>query len=169
MRNRKKATVNKEKRARLNSADVMIFLLCVLCIAGMVFRFVALDKIENEATAQTATVALSIEGISDTSVPYLSSGTEMYLEDGTTVLGSINSVVATPSIVHVCQDDGTIVSMESVNGKLDIRIELAVSGVMTEAGFMLGGTTYIAPNMTLPVKTSALSVSTTVMDVKIAE
>ena len=159
----------KKKRARLNSADLMIFLLCVLCIAGMVLRFVVIDKIEKDASSQSATVTMMIEGVSETSREYLSESAQVYLEDGTTVFGTVSTVSSTPSPVYVYEDDGTITRMDSVNGRVDIKVELSVSGAMTESGFMLGGTTYIAPNMTLPVKTSMLTVSGTILDISVAQ
>ncbi len=169
MRERKNAPAVEKKRARLNSADLMIFLLCVLCIAGMVFRFVVVDKIEKDAAAQSATVTMLIEGVSETSREYFSDSAEFYLEDGTTVLGTVSTVSSSPSPVYIYEEDGTITKMDSVNGRVDIKVELSVSGVMSESGFMLGGTTYIAPNMTLPIKTSMLSVSALIMDIKIIE
>ena len=159
----------KKKRARLNSADIMIFLLCVVCIAGLVLRFVVLDKIESNASAQSATVTMLIEGVSDTSREYLSESARMYLEDGTTLLGTVRTVSATPSPVYIYEDDGSITRMDSVNGKVDIRIELDVSGVNSESGFMLGGTVYIAPNMSLPVKTSTLAVTGLITDITVSE
>ena len=162
-------STEKKKRARFNSADVMIFLLCVLCIAGMVFRFVLIDKIENDAASQSAAVTVLIEGVSETSRQYLTDGTTVYLEDGTTVLGTVSAVTATPSPVYIYEDDGTITKMDSVDGRIDIKVQISALGSLTEQGFMLGGTRYIVPNMTLPVKTSMLDVSVLIMDVSIAQ
>jgi hypothetical protein len=52
---------------------------------------------------------------------------------------------------------------------VDIRAVLSVKGTMTESGFMLDGTTYVAPNMTLSLNTAKLSVVATVIDITIVE
>ena len=166
----KKTSAGAMSRARLNSADLMILMLCIVCIAGMVLRFGMIEKIEKEANAQAATVTVLIEGVSSTSRDYLVLGDDVFFGKNLEKFGSVSSILSVaPSPVYVHGDDGSITQMNSVNGRVDIRAVLSVNGTMTESGFLLGGTTYIAPNMILSLKNEKLSVNATIIDVKIVE
>ena len=167
---RTSAMTEGRSRTRMNSADLMILLLCIICVAGMVLRFGVIEKIENEATAQTATVTVLIEGISSTNRDYLVLGEDIYFTDSDRKFGSVSSILSVaPSPVYEYSDDGNIEQMNSVNGRVDIRAVLSAKGTMTEAGFLLDGTTYVAPNMTLSLNTAKLSVVATVIDINIVE
>ncbi len=160
----------KKAPARMNSADLMILMLCIVCIVGMVLRFGVLEKIENEANADAAAVTVLIEGVSSTSKDLLALRDNVYIGDGSPITGSVSSILSVaPSPVYEYGDDGSITQMNSVNGKVDIRAVLSVNGRMSESGFLLEGTTYIAPNMTLSLKTEKLSVIATVIDVTVME
>ena len=157
-------------RARMNSADLMILMLCIVCIAGMVLRFGVIEKIENEANAQAATVTVLIEGVSSSNKDYLVLGDDIYFSDSAKKFGSVSSIFSVaPSPVYEYGDDGSIEQMNSVNGRVDIRAVLSAKGIMTESGFLLDGTTYVAPNMTLSLNTSKLSVVATVIDISVVD
>ncbi len=161
--NRKKAPSK-----RINSADVMILILCIICIGGMVLRLGVMDKIEHDATAKAATVSVLIEGISSTSRNCLVEGDDVYFSKSGARLGTVSSILSvTPSIVYEPSDDGTLTQHQSVDGKIDVRAVLSVEGSMTESGFLLDGTTYIAPNMAIPIKTAGLSVTVLVTDIAV--
>ena len=156
-----------EKRSgrRINSADGFVVLLCLVCIVGMVLRFGVLDAIEYNATHEAATVTVLIEGVSETSRGYIAGGDEVFLKGSGMRLGTVSSIVSvTPSNYFDYSDDGSINQMQSVNGRVDIRAVITVDGSMTESGFLLDGTTYIAPNMMLSLYTASLSVSALVVD-----
>ena len=155
---------------RINAADIMIVFLVIVFIAGMVLRFGVLDKIERRANDKSATVSFVIEGISATSAEYITVGDKMYISDGNVELGEVASVgLPEPSVVYYHSDDGSILSYSSVDGKVNISGSLTVKGSMTEQGFLLGGTSYIAPNMSLLVQSGKISVSILVTNIEVAE
>ena len=156
--------------ARFNSADVMVLLLCVVCIVGLVLRFGVLNTIETNATSEAATVTVLIEGIAGTSKDYILPGDEIYLSESGARFGTVSSILSvSPSSYSEYRDDGSINQMQSVNGRIDVRVVISVEGCMTESGFLLDGTTYIAPNMTLSLNSSSLSVTALITDLQTAE
>ena len=166
-RKRNRTNTDKTVGRRINSADVMILLLFVACIAAMVMRFGLVERIEHRANAQNVNVSFLIEGVSGTSAQYLHIGDEVYLADNDMKAGRISGVsAAEPSVVYVYADDGSILQKQAVDGRVDIRGTLTMSGTLTESGFMLDGTTYIAPNMTLQIKTQYISVSMLITDIQ---
>lgn len=160
----------KKTVGRINSADVMVLLLCIVCIIGLVLRFGVLNTIETNATSEAASVTVLIEGIAGTSKDYILLGDEIYLSESGARLGTVSSILSvSPSSYYEYRDDGSINQMQSVNGRIDVRVVISVQGCMTEAGFLLDGTTYIAPNMTLSLNSSTLSAVALITDVQTAE
>lgn len=169
-RRNKKTKVERATGRRINSADVMIVLLFIVCIVGMVLRFGLMEKIEQRAADQTVTVSFVIEGVSSTSADYISVGDEVYFSENDAKVGKIVSINdPEPSVIYYHGEEGSIVSYQSVDGKINLKGSMTMKGSMTDAGFMLDGTTYIAPNMTLWVKTQNITVSMLVTSVEVAQ
>ena len=167
---RKKMKSETSAGSRINSVDIMVILLCIVCIAGMVFRFGMIENVELSATKHTVTVSYVIEGISDTSVEYLSQGDEVFFSDDKGKIGTLSSTpTSSPSIVYVYGDDGSITQKASANGKVDVKGTFTAYGEMTDSGFMLNGTTYIAPNMTISIETQNIALSMLIVDISIVE
>ncbi len=166
----KKSGVENATGKRINAADIMMILLFVICIAGMVLRFGFMDKIEQRASDKQATVSFIIEGVSNTSAAYLEAGDIVYFSDGEMLIGDVASVnTPEPCTVYYHTDDGSIMSYPSVDGKVNISGTLSVKGSLTERGFLLDGTTYIAPNMNLWVKSQKISVSMLITNIEVTE
>lgn len=160
----------KKDARRLNSADVFVILLCIVCIIGIVLRFGVLETIENNSRSEAATLTVLIEGISSTSKDYFVSGDTVYLTDRDMRLGTLGSIVSvTPSTYYEYAQDGSIVEMQSVNGRIDVRAVISIEGCLTDSGFLLDGTTYIAPNMTLSINTYSVSVTALVTDIAVVK
>ena len=160
----------KKTTGRINLADVMVLLLCVVCIVGLVLRFGVLNTIETNATSEAASVTVLIEDIAGTSKDYILLGDEVYLSESGLRFGTVSSILSvSPSSYYEYRDDGSINQMQSVNGRIDVRVVISVEGCMTESGFLLDGTTYIAPNMTLSLNSSSLSVTALITDLQTAE
>lgn len=162
--------IEKATGRRINSADIMIVLLFIVFVAGIILRFGLIEKVDKRAVDKTATVSFVIEGVSSSSVDFLSVGDEVAFSDGGMKIGQISSIdSAEPSIVYYHSDDGSIISYPSVDGKVDIKGTITVKGSLTDEGFMLDGTTYISPNMTLWTNTSKISVSMLVTNIEVNE
>ncbi len=166
----KKTGVESSTGKRINAVDIMIVLLFIVCIAGMVLRFGLMDKIEHRASDKTATVSFVIEGVSSSSVDFITVGDKMYMIDGESLVGEISGVEpATPSTVYYHTDDGKVLSYSSVDGKVNISGKMTVKGSLSERGFLLDGTTYIAPNMNLWVKSQKISVNMLITNIEVIE
>ena len=171
------AKKNKADKKSTNVADVMIVLLCILAIAGMVLRFGFLEKIEQRAHDTEATVSVLIEDISKSSADMLCDGDVLRFSESGDEIGLIKSPNIKAAIYYFYTNDGQVVAkpstddVENAEGdvKVNVEMQLSVKGEMTEKGFMLNSTKYIAPNMTLYTETEGLSVSMTVMNIVISE
>ncbi len=155
---------------RINSIDIMIFFLVIVFVLGMVLRFGVLDEIQHKAAEKNATLSFIIEGVSEGNFDYIGTGDKMFLSDSSEELGSIQSLNAPePYSVYYKADDASILSLPSVDGKVNISGTLTVKGSLTDKGFLLNGTTYIAPNMNLYVNSSKISVSMLITNIEINE
>lgn len=169
-RKKERAKLENTTGKRINAADITIILLVILFIVGMVLRFGVMDKIENRATEKTATVSFLIEGVSAGNAGYITAGDKMYISDSGMEMGVVASVAEPePSTVYYHTDDGKIISYPSVDGKINIRGTMTVKGSLDEQGFFLGGTNYVAPNMSLYVHSEKISVNMLITNIEVTE
>lgn len=157
-----------QKSNKINSADIMVILLVLVFIVGMVFRFGVIQKIDTDSKKQSATVSFVVEDISSSSAGFFHVGDMVYFASDMKTIGTISEVsepVASQRYIYT--DDGNIVLTEATDGKVDIRANMTVLGEKTERGFMLDGTTYIAPNMSIEIKTKHISVTLLITNIEI--
>ena len=157
--------MNKETKqgrfARISAADVFLWLLLLLCVAAVAVRIVLGEGGGLALTRQEDyLLSYSAAGIRGEYSDAFSDGTEYYLEDGTYFGKLTGEAVLTPMREYLENSKGVYVVSYRSDGRMDVKGAAQVRGAMTERGFLLGGETYIAPNMhlTLYSETSAVEI-----------
>lgn len=160
---------NETKRGRplgASAADVFLWLLLLLCIAAVAVRIVlgegggiALTRQENYLLSYSAA------GVRGEYSDAFSDGTEYYLEDGTYFGKLTGEAVLTPMREYLENSHGVYVVSYRSDGRMDVKGAAQVRGAMTERGFLLGGETYIAPNMRLTLYSATATVEILVTDI----
>lgn len=164
---------NTLERRRLNAVDYFLIIAAILCIAGAALRVVignAGGSLSSPVVQEDYIVSFKIENIRRTSTEYLTEGEEFYIESTKQYMGKITGSVATsPALFYVEDANGNYVLTDAPeNGdasREDVHGTMLVSGYMSESGFLLGGSTPIAANKDLTLRSKNLSVKIIITDI----
>ena len=136
-----------KKKFRINILDFLILAVVILCIAGALLRG-GVKTTDEKLETQTAVISFAIFNVQSASQECFAEGDRMYSESLGCDLGRlVGEIEATPSVYYV-EKDGEIVRAYSDIGRVDLRGTFECEGQMSESGFLIGGTQYIAPGMT---------------------
>ncbi|MBE6713839.1 MAG: DUF4330 family protein [Ruminococcaceae bacterium] len=156
----------KIKTARFAALDVLIAVLLLLCVVGVAIRTAigesGLFRGDNKGTYL---VSYTVKAVSSDYNEYFKDGESFFLEDGEKMGTITGQTVSVPTRVYSENSKGELVSNLETDGTVDIKGTVKVKGTMTKSGFLLNSGTYIAPNMTLSVRNSAVSVELIITDI----
>lgn len=155
-----------EKTKKITAADILLLALVFMCILGICVRiFIAKDGLFNNAEEGEYFVRFVVTGEKSEHGDYYSDGKVFYTEDDSpfgTLTGSYRS---TPSKQYFENKNGEYEFMYSSDGKVDISATMLVTGTMTDGGFLLNGSKYIAANTELSVHSSDITVTVLITDI----
>ncbi len=146
------ATSNTKKTGvRFNIFDVLIILAVLACIAAIGVRAYFLATTEEQM--QTARVEFVVKSVSDvTAEAFSKQYSTLYLTSTDKEIGTIINAYYSAAVVDAETADGTIVRALHPD-KLDIYGFANLSGVWSEDGFLIGGTTLASVGNTVAVYT----------------
>ena len=78
----------------------------------------------------------------------------------------VGEAKASPAVFYV-EDDGKITKVESVSGRVDVIGQFEAEGAMSESGFSIGGTQYVAPGMSTYASFSEINATILITDVSL--
>lgn len=155
------------KKFRVNILDFVIFAAVVLCIAGVFLRS-GKKSTDEKLETQTAVISFSISNVQAASADCFRDGDLVYSESLGCSMGRMigDSIVATPAVLYI-EDNGSVVEAVSGLNRVDIRGSFVSEGKMSESGFLIGGTQYVAPGMTTLVYLPNINVNILITDVEL--
>lgn len=156
-----------KRKFRVNILDFLILAAVILCIAGAFLRGGVRGSDEKLET-QTAIISFKISNVQSATARYFSDGDPVYSETLGCSLGTIigDSITSTPAVFYA-EQGGEIVKTESGIGRVDIRGSFECAGQMSESGFLVGGTQYIAPGMTTYALMPKVNANIQITDIKL--
>lgn len=128
-----------ETKSRFNIFDALLILLILACIAALVFRYYYNSK---DAVGEQVKVSFIVPAImpstADAMTEKLRMGTVLYLSDGDSVIGYIQSVTKAPSKVYAENSSG---KLERIDNPLSMDVigTAVLYGRSGESGFYIGG------------------------------
>lgn len=139
---------------RISYLDFVIIFALLFFAVGLYSRYNSSRLHRENASSVSADVVFEMHGVALEDAAALLSDTTLYTSHGEK-FGElmIDSVSVRPSVLHITMPDGSISSLESKT-LYDVEAVVLCRGAYTEGGFFLSGVTYIAPNMTMMVKSS---------------
>ena len=136
-----------KKKIRVNILDFLILAVVALCIAGALLRG-GVKSTDEKLETQTAVISFSIYNVQSASQHCFLDGDKIYSQSLGCDLGRIvGGVTATPAVSYV-EENGEIIKVYSQAGRVDLHGTFEAEGQMSESGFLISGTQYIAPGMT---------------------
>lgn len=135
--------MRRKKNVKFAAFDAVLTVLILSALVAVFIRIVIGEEglfPEDNKTEGTYAVVLTSDGENNEgSAKRFTVGDDIYLASGE-LLGKVSSVTSKSTQVHV-------------------------SGVMTDSGFLMNGTFYLAPNMKLELRSDDATVSVTVSDI----
>ncbi len=164
----------KTKKLKCNALDYCIIIALVLCLVGAGVRIVLGQNggnLSSQVAMEEYVLSFKIVNIRNTSSEYLTKGELFYLKSTQQYFGEIaDAVSVTPALFYVENVDGQYVpAYAPENGdatRIDVSGTMRVSGYMGSHGFLLGGTTSLAPNKSVQLISKNLSVTIEITDIE---
>ena len=153
----KKKTEN-GKLVQFAAADLFLWLLLLLCIAGIVIRIMKGESGEY-------LISYVVTDVRSEYSDHFSEGSRYYLEDGTLFGVLSKDAVFTPTREFLENENGEYVASYNSSGRVDVKGTAKAQGIMTDKGFMLEDRVYVAANMRLTVHSDEMSAEILIMDI----
>ena len=145
------ATNTKKSGARFNIFDILILLAILACIAAIGVRAYFLTSGEEQVL--TTRVEFVVKGVSEvTAKNFAKQYSKLYLVDTDAEIGTIISATYTAASVEAENAEGQLVIANHPE-KMDIHGYANISGLWSEDGFLIGGTTLASIGKTVTVYT----------------
>ena len=141
-----KDTVKKRSENRFNVIDAIIIIVLIACILGLVFRFGKFGKNALEENLETYEIYFSVSDIAYTSEDAFVAGDTVTLADSGVVLGEFSRIGTILPAEFVTRDkSGNLISVNyPASTRIDVTGYITSQGIMTENGYFVGGTAYVA-------------------------
>ena len=151
---------------RFNVIDVLIILIVFACILGMIFRFGKVGGMSSE-NLKTYDVYFSVDGIAYTSEDAFVPGDTVRLADSGLILGEFAGLETILPAEFFAQDaEGNWITVNyPPSTKIDVTGRIISHGVMSENGYLLNGTTYIAPGAEYTVQSEHMDFVLTITNI----
>lgn len=133
-------------RFRLNVIDLLIVLIVLACVVGLVVRFGNVGKFGDEASLKTYDVYFTVSNIAYTTESAFVSGDVVTLAESGVVLGEFAALETILPAEFLARDEnGNLISVRYPEStRIDVTGRIVARGVMSENGFLVNGTTYVA-------------------------
>ena len=159
-------------KKKLNAIDWFIIIALLLCIAGAALRtFIGTDNaLSGSVTMEKHVVFFKVENIRNSSTEYLTPGEIFYIDSTGQYLGEITGNATVTPAVYMFEDvNGKYVQAYAPeNGdatRVDVMGTLIVDGYMSENGFLLNGTTSLAPGKEITIRSNFIQLKITVTEI----
>lgn len=165
-----------KKRRRFNALDVCLIIAAALLLVGAGLRIYIVKN--GALPGQTVTlekyaVSFLVKDVRETSAEQFTVGSTFYIQSSVDVFGTImDTVSVTPAELYIEDSDGNVTltytvddSNDGEDGRVDIRGTVLSEGYMSDTGFLIGGTTYIAPNLCVAIQSQNVLVLAQITDI----
>lgn len=134
----------KIRKIKFNIIDALVILLVIACIGGLVLRERLSNDIAGRSVNEEFEIVFYINNIRRETSESLLPGENIYWKQNSMLIGKVESTEVSPAEVYKENIFGEM-TLSYNEARSDLRIIVSAAGSMTESGFMLNGTQYIAP------------------------
>ena len=153
-----KNVARKSDKNRFNVIDAVIVIVFVACVVGLVFRYGNFGRSSMDEQLENYEIYFSVSNIAYTSEDAFVQGDTVVLADSGTVLGEFSRMgtILPAEFTARDQSGNLIVVNYPASTRIDVTGYITSQGVMTENGYYVGGTTYIASGTEYVVRSEHL-------------
>ena len=141
-------------KKRLNVIDVLILIILIVCIAGLVVRFGNFGGTSSSKELGTYDIYFAVSDIAYTSEDAFVQGDTVTLADSGVVLGEFAGIeTILPAEFFARDKSGNLIVVNYPEStRIDVTGRIVSHGVMSENGYLVAGTTYVAPGTAYTVQ-----------------
>ncbi|MBE6686975.1 MAG: DUF4330 family protein [Ruminococcaceae bacterium] len=153
------------EKKRFNIIDFVIIVVVLGCIAGLLFRYNFVERIIVPEDTKEMIVGFMAEGVSPEIAEHMNNSSEFLCSATDNYLGKPYNLKKTDAKYYFAGED--LRAEQGVdNTKKDIKGNFKVKGVMTDDGFLLEGTQFIAPGKEITIQSEDLVISVIITEIK---
>lgn len=157
---------NTSKKHRFNIIDFALIVTVISCLIGIAVRYnISASILQNN---NKATVTVRIQALLDDYIEHLVIGDVYYYQLSGDRIGTLKSFETSPSKTRNIRHDGTIAE-SAYPDRVDVLCEIEIEGLMTDDGFMVGGSDYIGCGSSILVRSLNLETQWLVIDIEVDE
>ena len=150
-----------KNKIRFNIIDFVIIIALIGCIVGVALRYNVVDKIGLSSHSDNVEIEFVIFSIRPTSYDAMVKGDTFYWKQNNMEIGTLKEATGSYSEVFIPTSDLKMVKSFR-DDRYDVRGVFSATGAMTESGFMLGGSQFLAPGKSLNVISKNIDVTLTI-------
>ncbi len=159
------STEKMRKKFHISVIDILIIITLIVCLAGTFVHYKIFEKNNKVNTDDTCLISVLFAGVDPTVAEQIADGDKLYMKKNGEVFGVVNEVELSDAQAYYTNEEHKIVEGKDPTKK-DIKIIVRVSGDVTEKGFLVNGTDYIASGMNANLFSSSFSGKGLIFDVK---
>ena len=144
--NQNNQNASQSMKLRFNVIDVLIVLIVLACVVGLIVRFSNVGDFSSAESLKTYDVYFSVSNIAYTAEDAFVQGDTVTLADSGAILGEFAGLESIlPAEFFARDESGNLIVVNYPEStRIDVTGRIVSHGVMTENGYLLNGTTYIA-------------------------
>lgn len=154
-----------KSKGKFNIIDFLIIVTVIGCIAGVVLRYDLASKIGLNRNKDEVEISFLVMGLRIGSTEALVEGDILYWEQNGLEIGKLVSKEITEG-VHYVLDENFEYHTQYNEMRYDVRGVISATGNMTESGFMLNGTQFIAPGKQLKIQSKNITTTITITEIR---
>lgn len=154
-----------QKKHRFNIIDFALIVTVIACLIGIAVRYNLGASVLQ--SSDTATVTVMIRNLLDDNADQLVVGDKFYYQKSGDLLGTLRSFETSPAHIPNFRLDGTFVEVPYLD-RVDVICEIEVEGLLTDDGFMVGGSDYIGCGSSILVRSLNLETEWLVLDIEVS-
>ncbi len=172
---KEKKNTDKKTKFRPNVLDFLIVLVILGAIIGIGIRSGVVEKIITNSNATPARISFIAENISSASYDFFVKDEAFYSKTLGCYVGTLESTSSMPAKFLQSTANGEMIPVHSPaidpddptseSYRIDVEGSLIGSGLFTDEGFLVNGTTYIAPGSEFILESKSISVTVTILDI----
>lgn len=156
-------------RSSFNVIDIAILLLILVCAVGIYMRY-GMEKTIASGEGEVYDIRFVCEDVRYTTANYVNTGDTLYFTGTNLPFGTItDTVVIRPSSEEVSVNGNNLTVYYPSDTIVDISGAVRVKGIMTENGFLIDGSSYIAPNTVVHISNKLADISIRILSVTLVE
>ena len=152
-------------KGKFNIIDFLIIVAIIGCVAGVFLRYDLATKIGLNSNKDEVEISFMVMGLREGSTAALIEGDTIYWEQNGMEIGKLLSKEISET-VHYILDENFEYQKDPNEIRFTVRGVISGKGNMTDAGFMLNGTQFIAPGKEMKIQSKNISTTLTVTAVK---